>query len=105
MIKINIKDLQQVLQNAAEKGCGQVKLQLYDNWEAVEKEQMKPSRPPQDYRFDVRYYNTVEFEFEKEGDVVTDKMRTEMVNNVLILHVEISDLETLMKSFGLEENI
>lgn len=103
MININIKNLQEVLQKAAENGCNHVKLQLYDNWEAVEKEQMTPSLPPQDYRFDVRYYNTVEFEHEKDGDIVTDKLRTSVKDDVLILHVEISDLETLMQSFGLEE--
>ncbi len=104
MIKVKIKDLQNVLQKAAENGCTEVKLQLYDSWQDVEKEQFKPSRPPQDYKFDVRYYNTVEFEFEKEGDAITDRLRTKVENDLLILHVEISDLETLMQSFGLEEH-
>ena len=103
MIKQNIKDLQKILQDAADSGCEQVKLQLYDNWEAVVKEQKTPSLPVKDYSFDVRYYNTVEFVQEIESNVATDKLRTSREGNTLILHVEISDIETLMKSFGLDE--
>lgn len=103
MIKLNIKDLQKVLQKAEESGCEQVKLQLYDTWDDIERERKTPALPPQDYNFDVRYYNTVEFAQEIEGNVATDKLRISVADKLLILHVEISDMETLLKGFGLEE--
>ncbi len=101
MIKTNIDDLLHLLQQAKEKGCKRVKLQLYDTWESVEREQQKPSLPIQDYQFDVRYYNTVEFAQVIENHVATDKLKTAVDGETLILHVEISDMETLMESFGL----
>ena len=103
MIKTNIDDLLLLLQQAKEKGCKRIKLQLYDSWEDVEREQNRPSLPVKDYLFDVRYFNTVEFVQVIENDTATDKLKTTVADDTLIMHVEISDMEALTKSFGLEE--
>lgn len=103
MIKLSLNELQNILQKASEQGCNQVKLQLYDSWDEIVKEQRTPSLPVEDYKFDSRFYNTVEFRSEIENDVATDRIMTRIEDKLLVVHVEISDSETLMKGFGLEE--
>ncbi len=103
MIKTKIEALQQILEQAKEKGCSKVKLQLYEDWKEVEKEQKKPSHPVEEYQIDTRFYNTIEFETELKDQVATDKLLTWIDGDTLIVKVTISDRDSLMKGLGIEE--
>lgn len=104
MIKTTIESLETLLSEARKKGCKQVKLQLYDNWEDAAKEQQNPTHPPEDYQVDVRFYNTVEFETEIKEQTATDKLLTKTQDDTLILRVALSDRETLFRNLGIEED-
>ena len=103
MIKTNIDTLISLLQDAQKKGCTQVKLQLYESWAQVEKEQRQPSRPAEEYQIDTRFYNTLEFETEIENMQATDKIITAVENGTLIIRAAISDRESLLRNLGIEE--
>lgn len=104
MIKTSIESLQTLLKQAQESGCSKVKLQLYDNWEDMVKEQKKPSGPTEDYQLDVRFYNTIEFETEIKDMQATDKLITKIEGDTLFIRVSLSDRDALMKGLGIEED-
>lgn len=49
MVKTAIDNLVSLLNKAKEKGCTNVKLQLYEDWKQIEKEQKHPSLKPSEY--------------------------------------------------------
>ena len=103
MVKTKIDTLISLLNEAKEKGCTKVKLQLYENWEEVVKEQKCPSQKPEEYQVDVRFYNTVEFETEIEKMEATDRMITKTEGDTFIICVSLSDRDSLLKNLGIEQ--
>lgn len=103
MVRTSIQSLEKLLGEAREKGCSQVKLQLYDNWEDMKKEQDQPSYPPEDYQLDMRYYNTVEFETEIIGQQKTDTLLSKTEGDTLIIRIALSDSESLLKNLGIDD--
>ena len=103
MVKANIETLVSLLQQAKEKGCTKVKLQLYENWEDIVKEQKCPSQKLEEYQVDMRLYNTVEFETEIKNMEATDKIITKIEGDTLIIRVTLSDRESLLKNLGIEQ--
>ena len=103
MVKTKIDTLISLLNEAKEKGCTKVKLQLYENWKEVVKEQKCPSQKPEEYQLDVRFYNTVEFETEIEKMEATDRMITKTEGDTFIIRVSLSDRDSLLKNLGIEQ--
>lgn len=103
METIDITNLIDVLKSATEKGCTKVKLQLYDNWEDILREQKTPTHKPEDYMIDTRYYNTMEFETDIVNSTVTDKVITMIVGDTLIIRVSISDRNSLLHNLNITE--
>lgn len=103
MVKTTIDTLISLLNEAKEKGCTKVKLQLYENWEDVVKEQNNPSHKIEDYQIDTRFYNTVEFETEIKNMEATDKIITAIDEDTFIIRVSLSDRDSLLKNLGIEE--
>ena len=104
MIKTSIESLETLLSEARKNGCNKVKLQLYDTWEDMAKEQEHPSHPTEEYKLDMRFYNTVEFETEIRDMQATDKLITGQEGDTLIIRVALSDRDTLMKNLGIDED-
>ncbi|MBS1635390.1 MAG: hypothetical protein JST26_05660 [Bacteroidetes bacterium] len=104
MIKTTIDKLLSLLDEAKQKGCTKVKLQLYETWQEVKREQERPSLAPQEYCIDTRFYNTVEFETEIKDMQSTDKLITKIEGDTLIIRVSLSDRDALMKGLGIEES-
>lgn len=102
MITTSIESLESLLEQARQKGCSEVKLQLYDNWNEVIREQKQPAHPVDEYQVDVRFYNTVEFDTEILNQVATDKIVTRVERDTLIIRVSLSDRETLLNNLGLD---
>lgn len=103
MLKANIDTLISLLQEAKMKGCKKVKLQLYDNWEDIVKEQKNPAQKPEEYLVDARFYNTVEFDTEIKNKEATDRIITKIDGDTLIIKVTLSDRESLLKNLGIEQ--
>lgn len=103
MIKADINKLSEILEDAKQKGCSKVKLQLYDNWEAVEKEQKTPKHALEEYQIDTRFYNTIEFETEVKDHQATDKIISHIEKDTLIIKVAISDRDSLLRGLGVAE--
>lgn len=104
MIKTSIESLEALLSEARKNGCARLKLQLYDSWEEMAKEQQQPSHPPEEYKLDMRFYNTIEFETQIQDMQATDKLITRIEGDTLIIRVALSDRDTLMKSLGIDED-
>lgn len=102
MVKTTIDNLVSLLNEAKEKGCSKVKLQLYENWEEVVKEQKSPSQRLEEYQIDARFYNTVEFETEVKNMEATDKIITKIEGDTFIIRVSLSDRDSLLKNLGIE---
>ena len=102
MVKTTIDNLITLLNNAKKQGCSKVKLQLYEDWEQVQKEQRHPSHKTEEYLVDTRFYNTVEFETEIERMQTTDTILTKMEGDTFIIRVSLSDQDSLLKSLGIE---
>lgn len=102
MVKTTIDNLLGLLNGAKEKGCTKVKLQLYDNWEDVVKEQKHPSVDAEEYKIDTRFYNTVEFETEIENMEATDRILTKIEDDTFIIRVSLSDRDSLLKTLGID---
>lgn len=102
MVKTKIDTLINLLNEAKEKGCTKVKLQLYENWEEIVKEQKFPSQRLEEYRIDARFYNTVEFETEVKNMEATDKIITKIEGDTFIIRVSLSDRDSLLKNLGIE---
>jgi hypothetical protein len=94
MVKTNIDNLVNLLNIAKEKGCTKVKLQLYEDWKQIEKEQNV---------VDTRFYNTVEFETEVEKMEATDRMITKIEGDTFIIRVSLSDRDSLLKNLGIDQ--
>ena len=92
MIKTDIESLEVLLGEARKKGCSWVKLQLYDSLEEMVKEQCL--QPPETYQFDIRFYNTVEFETIIKDVQATDKLVTKIEGNTLIIRVVLSNRDS-----------
>lgn len=103
MVKTTIDNLVSLLNKAKEKGCAHVKLQLYEDWKQIEKEQKHPSLKPSEYLIDTRFYNTVEFETEIEKMETTDRILTKIEGDTFIIRVSLSDRDSLLKNLGIEE--
>lgn len=103
MIKTKIDALISLLNEAKEKGCSKVKLQLYESWEDIVKEQKSPSQKLEEYQIDVRFYNTVEFETEIKNMEATDKIITKVEGDTFIIRVSLSDRDSLLKNLGVEQ--
>lgn len=103
MVKTKIETLIGLLNEAKEKGCSKVKLQLYDNWDDVVREQKCPSHSPEEYQIDPRFYNTIEFETEIQNMEATDRIITKVEGDTFIIRVSISDRDSLLKNLGIEE--
>jgi len=103
MVKTKIENLLNLLTEAKKNGCTKVKLQLYEEWSAVEKEQKNPSHPLEEYQIDSRFYNTVEFETQIENMQASEKLLSKIEGDTLIIRVCLSDVESLMQNMGLEE--
>lgn len=103
MVQIKIDTLIDLLTEAKEKGCTKVKLQLYENWKDIVKEQKQPTQKPEEYLIDARFYNTVEFETEIKNREATDKILTKVEGDTFIIRVSLSDRDCLLKSLGIEE--
>lgn len=103
MVKIKIDSLISLLNEAKEKGCTKVKLQLYENWEDIVKEQRHPTQKLEEYQIDARFYNTVEFETEIKNMEATDKILTKVEGDTFIIRVSLSDRDSLLKNLGIEE--
>lgn len=103
MVKTTIDNLVSLLNEAKEKGCSKVKLQLYESWEEVVKEQKSPSQKLEEYQIDARFYNTVEFETEVKNMEATDKIITKVEGDTFIIRVSLSDRDSLLKNLGIEE--
>lgn len=103
MVKTTIDNLVSLLNKAKEKGCAKVKLQLYEDWKQIEKEQRHPSLKPSEYLIDTRFYNTVEFETEIEKMEATDRILTKIEGDTFIIRVSLSDRDSLLKNLGIEE--
>lgn len=103
MVKTTIDTLISLLNEAKEKGCTKMKLQLYENWEDVVKEQNNPSHKIEDYQIDTRFYNTVEFETEIKNMEATDKIITVIEGDTFIIRISLSDRDSLLKNLGIEE--
>lgn len=102
MVKTTIDNLVNLLNKAKEKGCSKVKLQLYENWDDVIKEQKCPTQKLEEYRIDARFYNTVEFETEVKNMESTDKIITKIEGDTFIIRVSLSDRDCLLKNLGIE---
>lgn len=122
MITANIENLILILHAAEAQGCKKVKLQMYDNWEDIEAAQ-KANQPKEDFSLDTRYQNTVEFMGELEEERVptpdplphvadgsptvvgreTDQIVNYIEGDTLVLRVQISDAESLMKSLEIDK--
>jgi sialic acid synthase SpsE len=102
MVKTSIDNLVNLLNKAKESGCSKVKLQLYEDWKQIEKEQKHPSLRPEEYVVDTRFYNTVEFETEIEKMEATDRMITKIEGDTFIIRVSLSDRDSLLKNLGIE---
>src|SRR5574337_541834 len=102
MVKTTIDNLLSLLNKAKEKGCTKVKLQLYEDWKQVEKEQRHPSHKTEEYLVDTRFYNTVEFETEIEKMETTDRILTKVDGDTFIIRVSLSDRDSLLKNLGIE---
>lgn len=102
MVKTTIDNLINLLNKAKEKGCSQVKLQLYEDWQQVKKEQDYPSHKIEEYLVDTRFYNTVEFETEIEKMEATDRILTKMNGDTFIIRISLSDRDSLLKNLGIE---
>jgi len=103
MKNTNIDSFINLLSEAKAKGCTKVKLQLYENWENIVKEQKNPTQKPEEYQVDVRFYNTVEFETEIKDMEATDKIITKIEGDTFIIRVSLSDRDSLLKNLGIEE--
>lgn len=103
MIKATIESLQTLLTEAGKNGCTHVKLQLYDNWDEIIRLQRQPPAPVEDYQIDLRFYNTVEFDTEVIDQQATDKLVSEIEGDTLIIHVSLSDMETLLNTMGISD--
>jgi sialic acid synthase SpsE len=103
MVKTKIDTLISLLNEAKEKGCTKVKLQLYENWEDIVKEQKSQSQKLEEYQIDVRFYNTVEFETEIKNMEATDKIITKVEGDTFIIRVSLSDRDSLLKNLGIEQ--
>lgn len=103
MVKTTIDNLVSLLNKAKESGCKRVKLQLYEDWKDIKKEQDHPSLKPEEYAIDTRFYNTIEFETEVENMEATDRIITKVEGDTFIIRVAISDRDTLLKNLGIEE--
>jgi hypothetical protein len=103
MIKTTIDNLINLLNKAKEQGCTKVKLQLYEDWKEVKKEQDYPSHKVEEYLVDTRFYNTVEFETEIEKMEATDRILTKIEGDTFIIRVSLSDRDSLLKNLGIEE--
>ncbi len=103
MVKTNIDNLINLLNMAKENGCTKVKLQFYENWEDIVKEQKFPSQKLKEYQIDVRFYNTVEFETEIKNMEATDKIITKVEGDTFIIRVSLSDRDSLLKNLGIEQ--
>ena len=97
MVKTTVDNLVSLLSKAKEKGCTNVKLQLYEDWKQIEKEQKHPSLKPSEYLIDTRFYNTVEFETEIEKMEATDRILTKIEGDTFIIRVSLSDRDSLLK--------
>ena len=102
MVKTTIDNLLILLNNAKKQGCSKVKLQLYEDWEQVQKEQRHPSHKIDEYLIDTRFYNTVEFETEIEKMQATDTILTKMDGDTFIIRVALSDQDSLLRNLGIE---
>ena len=103
MVKTNIDTLMNLLNKAKEKRCSKVKLQLYEDWKQIEKEQKHPSLKVEEYAIDTRFYNTVEFETEIKNMEATDKIITKVEGDTFIIRVSLSDRDSLLKNLCIEE--
>lgn len=102
MVKTSIDNLLRLLNEAKEKGCTKVKLQLYENWEDIVKEQKHPSVDVEEYKIDTRFYNTIEFETEIENMEATDRIITKKEGDTFIIRVSLSDRDSLLKTLGID---
>lgn len=102
MVKTSIDNVVSLLNKAKESGCSKVKLQLYEDWKQVEKEQKHPSLRLEEYVVDTRFYNTVEFETEIEKMEATDRMITKIEGDTFIIRVSLSDRDNLLNNLGIE---
>ena len=103
MIKANIHTLIALLSDARDKGARQVKLQLYENWYDINKEQKSPSMPAEEYKVDTRFYNTLEFDTVVKNMEATDRLIVKTEDDLLIFRVSLSDKETLLRNIGIPE--
>lgn len=103
MVKTSIDNLVNLLNKAKESGCSKVKLQLYEDWKQIEKEQKHPSLRPEEYVVDTRFYNTVEFETQIKNMEATNKIITKVEGDTFIIRVSLSDRDSLLKNLGIEE--
>lgn len=103
METIDINQFIELLKSAKEKGCTKVKLQIYDNWEDIVREQKCPTHKLEDYLIDTRYYNTMEFETEIVNATSTDKIITMISKDTLIIRVSISDRNSLLHNLGITD--
>lgn len=101
MTTTTIDNLIHLLESAKKQGCRNVKLQLYDDWEAVKKEQTTPSNPVEDYKVDTRFYNTVEFESKIENRKATTHIVSKKESDLLIIRVFLSDRDYLLKELDI----
>ncbi len=101
MVKTTIDNVINLLNKAKESGCSKVKLQLYEDWKEIEKEQRHPSLKREEYLIDTRFYNTVEFETEIEKMEATDRMITKIEGDTFIIRVSLSDRDSLLKNLGI----
>ncbi|MDO9184485.1 MAG: hypothetical protein Q7W13_00625 [Bacteroidia bacterium] len=102
MVKTTIDNVINLLNKAKESGCSKVKLQLYEDWKEIEKEQRHPSLKIEEYLIDTRFYNTMEFETEIEKKEATDRMITKIEGDTFIIRVSLSDHDSLLKNLGIE---
>lgn len=102
MVKTTIDNMASLLTKAKEKGCTKLKLQLYEDWKDIEKEQKHPSLQAEEYKIDTRFYNTIEFETEIEKMEATDRIITKVEGDTFIIRVSISDRDSLFKNLGLD---
>lgn len=102
MVKTTIDNLVTLLNEAKGKGCSKVKLQLYENWDDIVKEQKCPTQKLEEYQIDARFYNTVEFETEVKNMEATDKIITKVEGDTFIIRVSLSDRDSLLKNLGIE---
>jgi hypothetical protein len=96
MIKAKIDEMILLLEQAKEKGCERLKLQLYEDWNEIQKEQRNPSLPIREYMIDTRFYNTIEFDTEVKDNIATEKIRTHISGDTLVIQSCLSDMESLL---------